>query len=119
MAPGCGPPGLRGHLSDALLLLQSSFSFEAGRRCPSGEGSFEFDTKQGNLLFKAVEDAISRQQTLPQRQVSRGNQGGPELQDQNPSLERPPPRPLPRSHIPAAQVQASLPPVLNWSPVIT
>ncbi|CAF94982.1 unnamed protein product, partial [Tetraodon nigroviridis] len=42
---------------------KTSFSFEAGRRCPSGEGSFEFDTKQGNLLFKAVEAAISRQQT--------------------------------------------------------
>lgn len=96
----CRPAGRR--RPDAPLLLQASFSFEAGRRCPSGEGGFEFDTKQGNLLFKAVEAAIHRQQ-----QVSRGNQGGPEmLQDQNQSLERPPPRPLPR-HIPqspAAQV---------------
>lgn len=95
------------------MLLQASFSFEAGRRCPSGEGSFEFDTKQGNLLFKAVEDAISRQ-----RQVSRGNQGGPEaLQEQHQSLERPPPRPLPRSHLPqspVAQVQASRPHLLTW-----
>lgn len=96
------------HVCDAPLLLQWSFSFEAGRRCPSGEGSFEFDTKQGSLLFKAVEAAISRQQP-----VSRGNQGGPEtLQEQSQSLDRPPPRPLPRSHAPqspAAQVRAPHP----------
>uniref|UniRef100_A0A8C9XN25 Docking protein 2 n=1 Tax=Sander lucioperca TaxID=283035 RepID=A0A8C9XN25_SANLU len=40
---------------------KSTFSFEAGRRCDSGEGSFEFDTKQGNILFQAVEAAINLQ----------------------------------------------------------
>uniref|UniRef100_A0A8C5G1R2 Docking protein 2-like n=1 Tax=Gouania willdenowi TaxID=441366 RepID=A0A8C5G1R2_GOUWI len=39
------------------------FSFEAGRRCDSGEGSFEFDTRQGNLLFQAIEGAINLQRT--------------------------------------------------------
>uniref|UniRef100_A0A1A8FAY8 Docking protein 2 n=1 Tax=Nothobranchius korthausae TaxID=1143690 RepID=A0A1A8FAY8_9TELE len=38
---------------------KSTFSFEAGRRCNSGEGSFEFDTKQGNVLFQTVETAIN------------------------------------------------------------
>uniref|UniRef100_A0A3B4UCX5 Docking protein 2-like n=1 Tax=Seriola dumerili TaxID=41447 RepID=A0A3B4UCX5_SERDU len=52
---------------------KSTFSFEAGRRCESGEGSFEFDTKQGNFLFQAVEAAINLQRiSLPHRQTSGG-----------------------------------------------
>ncbi|NXG10013.1 DOK2 protein, partial [Sakesphorus luctuosus] len=35
-----------------------TFSFEAGRRCASGEGNFEFDTRQGNEIFQAIESAI-------------------------------------------------------------
>ncbi|XP_066124134.1 docking protein 2 isoform X2 [Saccopteryx bilineata] len=38
-----------------------TFSFEAGRRCLSGEGSFEFETRQGNEIFQALEEAISSQ----------------------------------------------------------
>uniref|UniRef100_A0A671TPR9 Docking protein 2 n=1 Tax=Sparus aurata TaxID=8175 RepID=A0A671TPR9_SPAAU len=54
---------------------KSTFSFEAGRRCDSGEGSFEFDTKQGNILFQAVEAAINLQRiSLPHRQTSGGGQ---------------------------------------------
>ncbi|XP_058934435.1 docking protein 1 isoform X1 [Kogia breviceps] len=37
------------------------FSFEAGRRCPSGPGTFTFQTAQGNDIFQAVETAIHRQ----------------------------------------------------------
>lgn len=52
---------------------KSTFSFEAGRRCDSGEGSFEFDTKLGNALFVAVEAAINRHRaSLPPRQTSTG-----------------------------------------------
>uniref|UniRef100_A0A8C4V464 Docking protein 2 n=1 Tax=Falco tinnunculus TaxID=100819 RepID=A0A8C4V464_FALTI len=36
-----------------------TFSFEAGRRCASGEGNFEFETRQGNEIFKAIESAIN------------------------------------------------------------
>lgn len=36
-----------------------TFSFEAGRRCTSGEGNFEFETRQGNEIFQAIESAIS------------------------------------------------------------
>uniref|UniRef100_A0A3B5MV20 Uncharacterized protein n=1 Tax=Xiphophorus couchianus TaxID=32473 RepID=A0A3B5MV20_9TELE len=58
---------------------KSTFSFEAGRRCDSGEGSFEFDTKQGNLLFQAVEAAINLQKiSLPHRQTSGGGPMPPE-----------------------------------------
>uniref|UniRef100_A0A667Y8N7 Docking protein 2 n=1 Tax=Myripristis murdjan TaxID=586833 RepID=A0A667Y8N7_9TELE len=58
---------------------KSTFSFEAGRRCDSGEGSFEFDTKQGNVLFQAVEAAINLQRiAFPHRQTSGGGQDGPE-----------------------------------------
>uniref|UniRef100_A0A672H172 IRS-type PTB domain-containing protein n=1 Tax=Salarias fasciatus TaxID=181472 RepID=A0A672H172_SALFA len=42
---------------------RSSFSFEAGRRCVSGEGSFEFQTRRGNQLFQAVDAAINLQRT--------------------------------------------------------
>ncbi|XP_041793676.1 docking protein 2 isoform X2 [Chelmon rostratus] len=85
---------------------KSTFSFEAGRRCDSGEGSFEFDTKQGNFLFQAVEAAINLQRiSLPHRQIS-GGQASPETPpDLNlPPLpliqNRMPPLPQPRSHIP-------------------
>lgn len=45
-----------------------SFSFEAGRRCESGEGNFEFATPQGERLFNMVNEAI---QNLP-----KSKQGG-------------------------------------------
>ncbi|XP_017658024.1 docking protein 2 isoform X2 [Nannospalax galili] len=38
-----------------------TFSFEAGRRCVSGEGNFEFETRQGNEIFQALEEAIAAQ----------------------------------------------------------
>ncbi|NXF31564.1 DOK2 protein, partial [Nyctibius bracteatus] len=38
---------------------QTTFSFEAGRRCASGEGNFEFETRQGNEIFQAIELAIN------------------------------------------------------------
>ena len=41
---------------------QLSFSFEAGRRCQTGEGSFEFTTNNGERIFRIVSDAI---QNLP------------------------------------------------------
>ncbi|XP_031698164.1 docking protein 2-like, partial [Anarrhichthys ocellatus] len=88
---------------------KSTFSFEAGRRCESGEGSFEFDTKQGNFLFQAVETAINLQRiSFPQRQTSSGT--SPEtpqdknlpLLPHNPPLvqTRTPPLPQLRGHIP-------------------
>ncbi|XP_051249665.1 docking protein 2 [Dicentrarchus labrax] len=88
---------------------KSTFSFEAGRRCDSGEGSFEFDTKQGNFLFQAVEAAINLQRiSLPHRQTSGGGQVSPETPQDLPPLpvnppliqNRMPPLPQPRSHIP-------------------
>ncbi|KAM4677683.1 docking protein 2 [Discoglossus pictus] len=38
---------------------KTMFSFEAGRRCTSGEGNFEFETTQGGQIFQAIESAIS------------------------------------------------------------
>ncbi|XP_043103768.1 docking protein 2-like isoform X2 [Puntigrus tetrazona] len=50
---------------------KATFSFEAGRRCDSGEGNFEFDTKQGNSIFQSVEAAINLHRVnLPQKQIS-------------------------------------------------
>lgn len=54
-------------------LKQATFSFEAGRRCDSGEGNFEFDTKQGNAIFQYVEGAINLQKvSFSQQQSSSG-----------------------------------------------
>lgn len=56
-----------------FVFNQTTFSFEAGRRCDSGEGNFEFDTKQGNGIFQYVESAINQQRAgLSQRQGSYG-----------------------------------------------
>ncbi|XP_067386347.1 docking protein 2 [Emydura macquarii macquarii] len=41
-----------------------TFSFEAGRRCASGEGNFEFETRQGNEIFQVIESAINVQRGL-------------------------------------------------------
>ncbi|XP_021230387.1 docking protein 2 [Numida meleagris] len=46
---------------DAVPFLQVTFSFEAGRRCASGEGNFEFETRQGNEIFQVIESAIAVQ----------------------------------------------------------
>ncbi|XP_037662701.1 docking protein 1 [Choloepus didactylus] len=48
------------------------FSFEAGRRCPSGPGTFTFQTAQGNDIFQAVETAIHRQKA--QGRASQGHE---------------------------------------------
>ncbi|XP_028853038.1 docking protein 2 isoform X2 [Denticeps clupeoides] len=52
---------------------KTTFSFEAGRRCESGEGNLEFETKHGNAIFKAVEAAINVQRST---MTSRHNSGG-------------------------------------------
>ncbi|XP_018548954.1 docking protein 2 [Lates calcarifer] len=90
---------------------KSTFSFEAGRRCDSGEGNFEFETKQGNLLFQAVEAAINLQRiSLPHRQTSGGGQMSPEAPQSlslpslplntPPAQSRTPPPPQPRNQTP-------------------
>ncbi|XP_039572196.1 docking protein 2 isoform X1 [Passer montanus] len=49
-----------------------TFSFEAGRRCASGEGNFEFDTRQGNEIFQAIEAAIEVQRGRGAEEPRRG-----------------------------------------------
>ncbi|KAI5107780.1 docking protein 2 [Silurus meridionalis] len=41
-----------------------TFSFEAGRRCDSGPGSFIFETKQGDEILRHMELAIQQQKSL-------------------------------------------------------
>ncbi|XP_051939148.1 docking protein 2 isoform X2 [Hippocampus zosterae] len=74
---------------------KSCFSVEAGRRSASGEGNFEFDTKEGHSLFQAVETAISIQRA---RQTSGGM---PMRPDRSRKAKLPPLPPTPSS---AAQV---------------
>ncbi|XP_061527192.1 docking protein 2-like [Phycodurus eques] len=78
---------------------KSCFSVEAGRRCASGEGNFEFCTKEGHFLFQAVEAAISLQRA---RQTSEGAPVG-----HDPSRKvNPPPLP-PTPHAPHMQSSAA------------
>uniref|UniRef100_A0A8C3XFW5 IRS-type PTB domain-containing protein n=1 Tax=Cyanoderma ruficeps TaxID=181631 RepID=A0A8C3XFW5_9PASS len=51
--------------------LSVTFSFEAGRRCASGEGNFEFDTRQGNEIFQAIEAAIEVQRGRAEPELAR------------------------------------------------
>ncbi|XP_062944146.1 docking protein 2 isoform X2 [Cynocephalus volans] len=73
-----------------------TFSFEAGRRCVSGEGSFEFETRQANEIFLALEEAISAQKNA----VPRGLQPKPATA----------PVVLPRPESPYSRPHDSLPP---------
>ncbi|NXS68940.1 DOK2 protein, partial [Pandion haliaetus] len=52
-----------------------TFSFEAGRRCASGEGNFEFETRQGNEIFQAIESAINRHRCRGAEEPWRGGSG--------------------------------------------
>lgn len=46
----------------SLFYFQSTFSFEAGRRCESGQGVFEFSTSRADSLFRIINTAISAAQ---------------------------------------------------------
>ncbi|NWX49028.1 DOK2 protein, partial [Steatornis caripensis] len=52
-----------------------TFSFEAGRRCASGEGNFEFETRQGNEIFQAIESAINVHRGQGAEEPRRGGPG--------------------------------------------
>ncbi|XP_056328405.1 docking protein 3 [Danio aesculapii] len=41
--------------------VKGGIMIEAGRRCPSGEGQFIFQSKQGSQIQRAIEDAIMHQ----------------------------------------------------------
>lgn len=70
---------------------QTTFSFEAGRRCDSGEGNFEFDTKQGNAIFQYVEAAINLQRVnFSQQQASSGARDREPLPTPQPPKINPP-----------------------------
>ncbi|XP_077008806.1 docking protein 2 isoform X2 [Tamandua tetradactyla] len=80
-----------------------TFSFEAGRRCVSGEGNFEFETRQGNEIFLALEEAISAQK----------NAASPGAHPQPAAT----PAALPWPESPYAQPHDSLPPLSPTTPV--
>ncbi|NXX54411.1 DOK2 protein, partial [Scopus umbretta] len=54
---------------------KATFSFEAGRRCASGEGNFEFETRQGNEIFQAIESAINVHRGRGAEELRRGGPG--------------------------------------------
>ncbi|KAM6149370.1 docking protein 2 isoform 1-T1 [Erethizon dorsatum] len=81
-----------------------TFSFEAGRRCVSGEGNFEFETRQGNEIFLALEEAIAAQKDSAPL-------GPPPAPATVPAV----PTELPRPESPYSQPHDSLPPQLSAS----
>lgn len=83
--------------SSAFFSTQATFSFEAGRRCLSGEGNFEFETRQGNEIFLALEEAIAAQKNA--------SPPGP------PTQPVPNPAALPRPESPYSRPHDSLPPL--------
>ncbi|NXF63735.1 DOK2 protein, partial [Ciccaba nigrolineata] len=54
---------------------KATFSFEAGRRCASGEGNFEFETRQGNEIFQVIESAINVHRGRGAEEPRRGGPG--------------------------------------------
>lgn len=48
----------------SYIIFQMTFSFEAGRRCDSGPGTFLFETKQGDEILRLVDLAIQQQKSL-------------------------------------------------------
>lgn len=85
-----------------------TFSFEAGRRCASGEGSFEFETRQGNEIFSALEEAISAQKNAgPAPAAARPESPYAQPLDSLPSP--PPAAPLPAPRPRAAEGDYAVP----------
>ncbi|NXX47936.1 DOK2 protein, partial [Tricholaema leucomelas] len=93
-----------------------TFSFEAGRRCASGEGNFEFETRQGNEIFRAIEMAISRHRGRAAEEPRRGGPGDdaswPLAHTRNPSWaqghEESPGTKCPSADVPCAEPCTSL-----------
>ncbi|XP_051051365.1 docking protein 2 isoform X2 [Phodopus roborovskii] len=83
-----------------------TFSFEAGRRCVSGEGNFEFETRQGNEIFQALEEAIAAQKNATPS-------GPPPLPATGPMM----PTVLPRPESPYSRPHDSLPSPSPGTPV--
>ncbi|XP_078667900.1 uncharacterized protein LOC144909678 [Branchiostoma floridae x Branchiostoma belcheri] len=97
---------------------KTQFSLEAGRKCASGEGKFEFATSEGNSIFNNVDafvkgrasiamdisqapsqmrkdsgEGLGRDPTLPPRNYSRPQSAGPQDMPNRPP-KPPPPRPI-------------------------
>ncbi|XP_078589222.1 uncharacterized protein LOC144869645 isoform X1 [Branchiostoma floridae x Branchiostoma japonicum] len=95
---------------------KTQFSLEAGRKCASGEGKFEFATTEGNSIFNNVDafvkgrasiamdapsqrrkdsgETLKRDPTLPPRNYTRPQSTGPPEMPQRPAR---PPAPRPTS----------------------
>lgn len=86
-----------------------TFSFEAGRRCDSGEGTFEFETRQVSEIFQTLDEAIAAQKNAP----SAGPQAQPAM------IPTVLPMVLPRPESPYSRPHDSLPPPSPTVPVPT
>lgn len=105
---GGPPPGTRLYNWPYRLLRRFgrdkvTFSFEAGRRCESGEGTFEFETWQVSEIFQALDEAIAAQKNAPP--------AAPQPQSATA------PAGLPRPESPYSRPHDSLPPLSPTVPV--
>ncbi|XP_062463620.1 docking protein 3 [Pezoporus occidentalis] len=92
---------------------QTVFSFEAGRRSDTGEGTFTFSTPRAPELCRAVAAAIACQQQGKDTPDPRLSAQGLEPQSWSPGAEEPQPSPTPGGSQPPSQAPASL---LHFSP---
>lgn len=55
---------------------ENLFSFEAGRRCPTGEGIYAFSTRGAEQIFRLVETNIKKRKSSDDDGVGSGSGGG-------------------------------------------
>ncbi|KFO81453.1 Docking protein 3, partial [Cuculus canorus] len=102
---------------------QTIFSFEAGRRSDSGEGTFTFSTPRAPELCRAVAAAIACQQHGEDAANPRLSAQNLESQPWGPGAEEPQPPPAlggtqPASHPPASLLRCSHPEPEPTGPII-
>lgn len=102
---GCWLPRVGASPSPCSLAPQTVFSFEAGRRSDSGEGTFTFSTPRAPDLCRAVAAAIACQQQGKDSPDPRRSAEGLKPQPWGPGAEEPQPTPplgvaQPASHLP-------------------
>ena len=90
------------------------FSFEAGRKCPGGEGLYAFSTKKASQLFDMVARNISDGGLLENDLSALSPHDGSRVPSRSPVSSVPPPVPSPNPPPPPASDPPTHPPMPNY-----